>query len=85
VIEENVVDGFLNDFNIIPPSQSNTFNFGYDFASIMHYSPTTFASPDTEAIVANQPDIVFGDAKELSPLDIAKANALYQCGELCKM
>lgn len=84
VVEDNIQEGLLGDFDIIPPSQSNTFNFGYDFASIMHYSPTTFALPGTEVISSNEPGIHFGDAAELSPLDIAKANALYQCGECGK-
>lgn len=81
VIKDNVIPGFLGAFSTVAPRFSNSFNFGYDYASIMHYSPTTFALGGTEAIVTNVPEIHFGDAAELSPLDIAKANALYQCGK----
>ena len=79
VIEGNVFPGFLNAFSTIP--NGNTLNYGYDYASIMHYDPTTFAVPDTEAIVSSKPKIHLGGAAELSPLDIAKANALYKCGK----
>ena len=59
-----------------------TLNLGYDYASIMHYDPTAFAKPGTVTLVATKPNITFGHAKELSLLDIAKANALYKCGML---
>lgn len=45
----------------------------------MHYSPDTFAVRGTNAIVASSPGIHIGRAEELSPLDVAKANALYKC------
>ena len=48
----------------------------------MHYRPTAFAKPGTVTLVAIKPNITFGQAKVLSPLDIAKANALYKCGML---
>ena len=53
---------------------SNTLGFGYDYASIMHYD---------ELRGALQPRIKapFGNAEELSPLDIAKVIKLYRCGE----
>ena len=78
VIEGNILRGFLDAFDTIPVEAANLLNFGYDYASIMHYSADTFAIPGTAAIVS---EIVFGEAAELSPLDIAKANALYQCGK----
>lgn len=79
VIERNVVSGFLSAFYTVP--NGNTLNYGYDYASIMHYSSTTFAISNAEAIVSAKPEIHLGEAAELSPLDIAKANALYQCGK----
>ena len=81
-LRENIDDdSLLGNFTTVSPNSFNAFSFGYDYASIMHYSPTTFAQRDTVTLVANQEDIHFGDAAELSPLDIAKANALYNCGE----
>ena len=81
VIEGNVFPGFLDAFDTVPDESANLLNFGYDYASIMHYSADTFAIPGTAAIVSTKPKIVFGEAAELSPLDIAKGNALYQCGK----
>lgn len=81
VVEENVFPGFLSAFNTIPDETANLLNLGYDYASIMHYSPDTFAIPGTEVIISTKPNIIFGDAAELSPLDVAKTNALYQCGK----
>ena len=79
----------IHQQNILPSFEAafakelgaRTFGFGYDYASIMHYAPSTFARQGTVAISAKQSGIHVGDAKELSPLDAAKTNALYQCGE----
>ncbi len=81
VVKENIITGLVDSFSTVSPFSSNSFGFGYDYASIMHYSPTTFSRTGTDTIVSNDPEIHFGDAAELSPLDIAKANALYQCGK----
>ena len=79
VIDGNVQNRFISAFNTVP--NGNTLNYGYDYASIMHYSATTFSVANTDAIVSTKPQIHLGEAAELSPLDIAKANALYQCGK----
>ena len=64
------------------PGQTLTLGYGYDYASIMHYTGTSFAkSRSNPTIVATDEGIVFGSAQELSPLDVLKANALYRCGE----
>ena len=57
------------------PLSTNTLGLGYDYASIMHYRSLG------GAIVSKVEDIHFGEAQELSPLDIAKANKLYICGK----
>ncbi len=65
-------------------NESNTLGYGYDYASIMHYSSHAGSYDDEPTIEAIDEGIVFGIAKELSPLDVLKANALYKCGEsLC--
>ena len=48
----------------------------------MHYSRDAFTRDGSDTIQSKDPSIPVGDARELSPLDIAKANALYNCGEL---
>ena len=52
---------------------SNTLNLGYDYASIMHYS-------SLGGIIEAKADVPFGNAEELSPLDIEKTRRLYNCG-----
>ena len=80
VIDNNVVTGLESAFTKQQEGSTNTLGYGYDYASVMHYKSNTFAVPGTNTIVSNEPDIPLG-GDELSPLDIAKANALYNCGE----
>ena len=80
---DNIIDGYEAQFYKMAESESNTLGIGYDHASIMHYSSDTFAHREgSDTIQAKDPNIPVGDARELSPLDIAKTNALYSCGEL---
>ena len=64
----------------IDPSQvqkqkfTNTLGKGYDYASIMHYG-------SSQGVLVSKIQAPFGGAEELSPLDIAKVNLLYNCGE----
>ena len=81
VMTNNILQGFENGFDKLTSDQATTLNLGYDYASIMHYGATTFARQGTSALVANNPNIPIGDAQELSPLDAAKANRLYNCSE----
>lgn len=83
VLYDNIEDDYENQFMTIPESQSNTLGIGYDPASIMHYVNDAFTRDGSDTIQAKDSTIPIGDAQELSPLDIAKANALYSCGELC--
>ena len=81
VIEENVLSqDLLSAFYKLREGEANTLGYGYDYASVMHYSSDTFAVSGRDTIVSRQPNIPVG-GKELSPLDIAKTNALYKCGE----
>ncbi|XP_064384766.1 tolloid-like protein 1 isoform X4 [Halichondria panicea] len=82
VITNNIRNGQAGNFAKARPGQTLTLGYGYDYASIMHYTGTSFAkSRSNPTIVAKDEGIVFGSAQELSPLDILlKANALYRCG-----
>ncbi len=77
ILQNNVFPGITGAFNI---SSGNTLGLGYDYASIMHYSSRAFSRDGrSETIQTNQPNIPIGEAEELSPLDILKANKLYNC------
>lgn len=53
---------------------SSTFGLGYDYASIMHYD-------SLGGVITAKIDVPFGNAEELSPLDIEKARRLYACSK----
>ena len=78
----NVQQQLRSAFNKAQFGRTNLLGYGYDYASIMHYSRKAFSANGQDTIVARDPSIPFGNAGELSPLDIAKANALYKCGKL---
>ena len=83
VISNNIRDGAESNFHKFEEGQTDTLGYGYDYASVMHYSRTSFAkSFDLGSIRAKDPNIVFGQAQELSPLDILKSNRLYGCGKM---
>ena len=77
----NVQQGLQSAFDKVLPGRTNLLGYGYDYASIMHYSKAAFSANGQDTIVARDPTIPFGNAGELSPLDIAKANVLYNCGK----
>ncbi len=77
ILENNIFSGITRAFG---KDSGNTLGLGYDYASIMHYSSRAFSKDGrSETIRANQPNIPIGEAEELSPLDILKANKLYNC------
>ena len=77
----NVQADLRRAFDKVADGRTNLLGYGYDYASIMHYSRDAFSVNGQDTIVAKDSNIPFGEAGELSPLDIAKANALYSCGE----
>ena len=77
----NIKPSATPNFDIKPPGTTNLLGYGYDYASIMHYGRDDFSSNNRDTIVVKDPSIPFGDAEELSPLDIAKTKRLYSCGK----
>ena len=81
IITANIQPGAGSQFQKETESAVNSLGVGYDYNSVMHYDPNTFARRGTVAIVALDPDITVGNAEELSPLDILQTNLLYQCSK----
>ena len=81
VFYENVVEGLEQNFDKMQPGSSNLLGYGYDHASIFHYGHDEFSANGKDTIRAKDSTIPLGGARELSPLDIAKTNKLYSCGE----
>ena len=78
----NIKSSAIHNFEANSAGTTNLLGYGYDYASIMHYDRNAFSSNNRDTIVAKDPSIPFGDAEELSPLDIAKTIRLYSCGKL---
>lgn len=75
---DNIDPGLHRAFGKVNIGRTNLLGYGYDHASIMHYSEFAFSANGKPTIKAN---VTFGNAEELSPLDIAKTNTLYNCGK----
>ena len=83
VIYDNIQEGFEDQFYKFGRGRTNTLGLGYDIQSIMHYDSRTFSRNGLETIrPKDQTIITVGNARELSPLDVAKANRFYNCGKL---
>ena len=76
---ENIQQDGLSEFAKESESQVDSLGIGYDYNSIMHYDPILFSKNGQPTIVANDPDIPLGMARELSDLDIIQINLLYKC------
>ena len=83
IVHDNILGGLESAFSKYQPGETNLLGHGYDYASIMHYSSDAFSKSNADTIVTKESNIPIGDAQELSPLDIVKANKLYSCGEFC--
>ncbi|XP_033847642.1 hatching enzyme 1.2-like [Periophthalmus magnuspinnatus] len=78
---ENIMDGMAYNFDII-----DTLNQGtpYDYGSVMQYERYAFSKnnlPTMEPVP--DPNVIFGEATEMSQNDITRLNRLYQCCEYC--
>ncbi|KAM4597240.1 hatching enzyme 1.2-like [Fundulus diaphanus] len=59
---------------------TNNLRTPYDFGSVMHYNNYAFSSNGLPTIQAkSNPNLVFGNAREMSTNDIARVNKLYRC------
>ena len=80
ILYNNLWEGGQNQYNKKENGTTNLLGYGYDHASIMHYDKDFFSLNSLDTMQARDPTIPLGGAEELSPIDIAKANALYTCG-----
>ncbi|XP_075325731.1 high choriolytic enzyme 1-like [Odontesthes bonariensis] len=77
ILTQNILPGTERNF-----VKANTNNLGtpYDFNSVMHYSRLAFSRNGQPTIVAkSNPNLSFGNAREMSANDIARVNRLYRC------
>ena len=79
IVHENMVGGVEENFEKEPESMIDSLGVGYDYNSIMHYDANLYSHNGKPTIIALDPDIPIGKARELSELDIMQINLLYNC------
>jgi len=77
---ENVQENMRHNFNKYAWG-STVHNQGssYDYNSVMHYGTTAFSMNGKPTMVPRQGGVVIGNAKVLSPVDIAEVRHYYGC------
>ncbi|KAM9766152.1 high choriolytic enzyme 1-like [Menidia menidia] len=77
ILTQNIQPGREHNFRKV---NTNNLQTPYDFNSVMHYGRTAFSRNGQPTIVAkSNPNLVFGNAREMSANDIARVNRLYRC------
>ena len=79
IVKENMIDGAESEFEKLSENRVDSQGVGYDYNSIMHYDATLYSRNGSPTIIALDPDIPLGRARELSVLDIEQTNRLYNC------
>ncbi|XP_053709402.1 hatching enzyme 1.2-like [Synchiropus splendidus] len=79
VLLQNVVSGMQHNFNKIATLNQGT---PYDYNSVMQYHKYAFSKNNQPTMLPiPNPNVSFGNAKEMSRNDIARLNTLYKCCE----
>ncbi|ALC46381.1 CG6974 [Drosophila busckii] len=82
VLSENVKPEMLVNFDKSSARIQSAFGIGYDYASVMHYSPTSFSKngqPTLKALMNSAEARQMGQRRGFSNSDVAKINAMYKC------
>ncbi|XP_054745664.1 hatching enzyme 1.2 [Anastrepha obliqua] len=82
VLRQNVKKGMLGNFAKGSPKELHHFGVSYDYASVMHYSKTSFSKngqPTIEALKNTKEALLMGQRNGFSKGDVAKLNAMYKC------
>ncbi|XP_067637643.1 hatching enzyme 1.2 [Eurosta solidaginis] len=82
VLIKNVKNGLMSNFEKGSPRDQYGFGVPYDYASVMHYSKTSFSKngqPTIEALRNTKESKMMGQRTGFSNSDVAKLNAMYKC------
>ncbi|XP_075151207.1 zinc metalloproteinase nas-15-like [Haematobia irritans] len=79
IIWENITPGKEFNFEKLSNETVTDFGYGYDLSSLMHYGRKAFTVNNLPTIVPHNSSAVIGQRIGLSPLDIDKLNAMYNC------
>ncbi|KRZ07895.1 Zinc metalloproteinase nas-14 [Trichinella zimbabwensis] len=79
IIENNVLPGMLKNFEKYSNSILDTLKMPYDYGSVMHYHKLAFSKNGRATIVPYRRKTNIGQRFQLSEIDAAKINKLYNC------
>ena len=76
---DKIVDAFLPNFEKYGADLISDFNVGYDYGSLMHYSPKAFSIDGSPTIISigDPENSMMGQRVRLSEKDIRKLNKMY--------
>ncbi|XP_033218253.1 zinc metalloproteinase nas-13-like [Belonocnema kinseyi] len=78
---QNILRGHEVNFEKSSRQTTDAFGIGYDYASVMHYSPNAFSKNGQPTIIARGAAIeVLGQRSGFSKRDIQKIRRMYKCG-----
>ncbi|EDV92507.1 zinc metalloproteinase nas-4 [Drosophila grimshawi] len=82
VLSDNVKPTMMANFEKASPKTHWGFGVEYDYASVMHYSPTSFTrngQPTLRALRSSSDAHLMGQRRGFSAGDLRKINAMYKC------
>ncbi|XP_068155102.1 zinc metalloproteinase nas-4 [Drosophila tropicalis] len=82
VMTDNIKPETIPNFEKASSKTQYGFGVAYDYASVMHYSPTSFSrngQPTLKALRANADAKQMGQRRGFSSGDVRKINAMYKC------
>ncbi|KAF0042744.1 hypothetical protein F2P81_004081 [Scophthalmus maximus] len=83
ILTQNIQSGKQQNFRKM---RTNNLATRYDFNSVMQYSNNAFSKNGQPTIVAkSNPNLKFGNARQMSANDIARVNRLYRCSRQCRV
>ncbi|VDP13043.1 unnamed protein product [Soboliphyme baturini] len=80
--ERNIAMGMRKNFEKYSKNILHTLGMPYDYQSIMHYHALAFSKNGKPTVIALQGSTKIGQRYNLSEIDVAKVNKLYNCSKL---
>ncbi|KRX13040.1 Zinc metalloproteinase nas-14, partial [Trichinella nelsoni] len=78
-LQQNFIQGMLKNFEKYSNSILDTLKMPYDYGSVMHYHKLAFSKNGRATIVPYRRKTNIGQRFQLSEIDAAKINKLYNC------
>lgn len=80
ILNRNIKLGYESNFDKAPKGATTGFGVGYDYGSVMHYSPTAFSRNGQPTIESkSKSNDKMGQRDGFSNKDIMKINKMYNC------